>query len=239
MDVLGNALLDYYNGTYSQDIQTYSDLGGWDELPLDYLFRSYDQMPAIEQKALELCRGSVLDIGCGAGIHSLYLQSKAIAVTALDHSKGAIEVCKAKGISSFELADINTFRTTVKYDTLLLLMNGIGLAGSLTNLAGFLTHLKTFMKEDGQLILDSSDVIYMFDQDDDGGYWIDASQGYYGETNFKMRYKDQESESFPWLYIDFESLKEIASDCGFNVELILKGDHYDYLAGLSLKPHLI
>ena len=239
MDVLGTALLDYFRGVHSEEIKTYSELGGWDELPLGYLFRSYDQMPLIEQKALELCKGSVLDIGCGAGSHSLYLQSKGFEVNALDNSKGAIEVCRERGIKNVELADINTYNPPRQYDTLLLLMNGIGLAGTLKSLPDFLNNLKGFIGLDGQILLDSSDVIYMFDQDEDGGYWIDEAEGYYGETQFQMQYKNSSSESFPWLYIDFSSLKEIAEECGFNVELVTEGEHYDYLARLSLKTNRI
>lgn len=236
MDVLGTALLAYYNGETSE-LMTYSELGGWDELPLDYLFRDYEEMPVLEQKALQQARGTILDVGCGAGSHSLYLQSKGYSVCALDYSNGAIEVCKKRGINNVELADINTFQPKEKHDTLLLLMNGIGLAGSLGSLPEFLNQLKRLIKADGQILLDSSDVIYMFEEDKDGGYWIDASKGYYGETQFKMSYKGVESEKFPWLYIDFESLKEIASDCGLVAEIVIKGVHYDYLAKLTLESH--
>jgi len=235
MDVLGIALLDYVKGLTKEDIKTFSELGGWDELPLDYLFRSFDQMPIIEQKALELSRGRILDIGCGAGSHSLYLQSVEKEVLALDNSKGAVEVCKQRGLENVILADINSFNPDHTFDTLLLLMNGIGLAGTLKSLPDFLLKLKELIKPDGQILLDSSDVVYMFDQDEDGGYWIDASKGYYGETHFQMHYNNMISESFPWLYIDFQSLKEIADQCGLKAELIQEGEHYDYLSRLTLE----
>ncbi len=239
MDVLGAALLDHFKGLNKEDIKTFSELGGWDQLSLDYLFRSFNQMPIIEQKALELSRGTILDVGCGAGSHSLYLQSMGKEVLALDHSKGAVEVCKHRGIKNVILSDINSFNPDHTYDTLLLLMNGIGLAGTLESLPDFLLKLKAFIKPDGQMLLDSSDVIYMFDQDADGGYWIDASKGYYGETHFHMHYNGMVSESFPWLYIDFESLKEIAEQCGLKAELVQEGEHYDYLSRLTLKSDIV
>lgn len=235
MDVLGIALLDYIKGLTKEDIKTFSELGGWDELPLEYLFRSYDQMPLIEQKALEIARGRILDIGCGAGSHSLYLQSIGKEVLALDNSKGAVEVCRKRGVENVVLADINSFNPDQTYDTLLLLMNGIGLAGTINSLPDFLNKLKGLLSPEGQIILDSSDVIYMFEEDQDGGYWIDASKGYYGETQFQLHYHKMKSETFPWLYIDFESLKEIAADCGLYTELLQEGEHYDFLTRLTLK----
>ena len=70
-DIFGNALLDYQNGHYTEDIITFSSLDEKDVIPLPYLFRDFDTMPLLEQKALELCNGEILDIGCGAGSHSL------------------------------------------------------------------------------------------------------------------------------------------------------------------------
>ncbi len=98
MDIFGKALLDYQKGNYIEDIKTISSLDEEDIIPVPYLFRNYEEMPVIEQKALQLCRGSVLDIGCGAGSHSLYLQEKEFQVTALDSSQGAIETCKQRRV---------------------------------------------------------------------------------------------------------------------------------------------
>nr|WP_299338868.1 class I SAM-dependent methyltransferase [Allomuricauda sp.] len=233
-DIFGIALLDYLHGNYSEDIKTYSSLLEEDVIPLPYLFRDFEEMPSLEQKALELAHGEVLDIGCGSGSHSLYLQNNGIKVAALDSSKGAIEVCKRRGIQH-TICDSIQNHTKTGYDTLLLLMNGIGLAGNLKNLEGFLLHLKTLLKPNGQILLDSSDIIYMYEEDDDGGFWVPGEKDYYGEVTFYLEYKNQKSEPFEWLYVDFETLKGYCENVKLKCELVISGEHYDYLAKLSVK----
>lgn len=233
-DILGTALLDFYNGNYTEDIITYSSLNEKDILPLPYLFRDYGQMPDLEKKALALCKGSLLDIGCGAGNHGLYLQDKGFTVTCLDISQGAVTVCKNRGILHCHQGNILEFDYGT-YDTLLLLMNGIGISGKLKNIDVFLNKLKSLLNQNGQIILDSSDIIYMFDSDDDGGYWIPEGVAYYGEVGFTMEYKKQKSDEFPWLYLDFNTLQRAATFNGLTCELVCRGEHYDYLARLALK----
>ena len=233
-DVFGMALKDYQNGQYTEDIKTFSSLDEEDVIPVPYLFRTFDEMPKIEQKALELARGNVLDIGAGAGSHSLYLQNKGLKVTALDNSEGAISVCKARGVESTVKNSILNY-SEENFDTLLLLMNGVGLAGKLKNLSAFLQHLASLLQPNGQILLDSSDIVYMFEQDDDGGYWIPDDGSYYGEVEFEMEYKGHKSKPFDWVYVDINTLQNACESNGLNCELILSGEHYDYLAKLTLK----
>jgi len=237
-DILGKALLDYQSGRYSTDIQTFSSLNEEDLLPLPYLFRDYSEMPILEQKALQMCQGAVLDIGAGAGSHSLYLQERNIEVTALDSSQGAIKTCQHRGIDKVVCSPIEEYAGDT-YDTLLLLMNGLGLAGTLANLAPFISHLKTLLKPNGQIILDSSDIIYMFDMDEritkSHCNWIETPKDYYGNVQFKMSYKGLKSDSFSWLYIDFNTLKKVVHQQGLQCEMIYEGEHYDYLAKLTAK----
>ncbi len=230
-DVFGTAVLEYQNGIPSEDIVTFSSLDEEDTIPLPYLFRNFDGMPEIEKKALGLCKGSILDIGCGAGSHSLYLQHRGFEVTALDSSKGAIETCRLRGVKNRVHTNILDFKDC-KYNTLLLLMNGIGIVGQLENLAHFLVHLKSLLRPGGQILLDSSDIIYMFDEDDDGGRWVPDSGSYYGEVAFTMQYKNLISEPFVWLYLDYRTLKMAATLNDLNCEIVKKGEHYDYLARL-------
>lgn len=231
-DVFGQALLDYHSGNYTEDIKTCSSLDEEDAIPLPYLFRNFNEMPFLEQRALELAKGKVLDAGCGAGNHSLYLQNKGLDVTALDASKGAIEVCKKRGVLSTVVSSLMEYNGE-QFDTILLLMNGVGLAGRLAGLNAFLTHLKTLLKPKGQILLDSSDIIYMFEQDEDGGFWVPNSDIYYGEVTFQMEYRGQRSSLFPWLYVDFITLQNACLANNLSCELVISGKHYDYLAKLS------
>ena len=232
-DIIGRAILDYQQGNYSEDIKTFSSFDEEDTIPLAYLFRNFKNMPKLEQRALELCSGTVLDIGCGAGSHSLYLQNKNSVVTALDSSPGAIAVCKARGVKKTVLLEILAHKNET-YDTLLLLMNGIGLAGSMVQLEPFLAHLKSLLKPNGQILLDSSDVIYMFEKDSDGGHFIPATDAYYGEVSFTMSYKGNKSAPFSWLFIDIKTLTSAAKKQNLSCELICNGTHYDYLARLKV-----
>jgi SAM-dependent methyltransferase len=225
-DVLGFALMEYLEHGLSEDIRTTSSLEETDVLPLAHLFRGFAAMPELEQKALKLCTGSVLDIGCGAGSHSLWLQEQGLKVTAIDISLGAIRCTKQRGINNAVATDFLEHQGS--YDTLLLLMNGIGLAGTLPGLGPMLRKLKSLLAPDGQILVDSSDIIYMF-EDEAGDYWVDPN-GYYGEVQFQMHYKNRSSPKFPWLYVDFNTLKRASLACGLQCELIVEGSHYDYLA---------
>ena len=232
-DLFGQALLDFVQGKYSEDIITYISLGEKDVLSLPYLFRTYSEMPDLEQTALEMSSGTVLDVGCGAGSHSLYLQEKGLEVTAVDISPGAIECCRIRGIKNAEIADIWEY-SGMKFDTILLMMHGIGVAGSLDRLEDFLVHIKSLMNPESQVLLDSSDIIYMFEKDEDGGYWVPGDVAYYGDVSFITEYKGVKSPPFPWLYLDFNSLAKTATKNNLTCELVSQGRHYDYLARLTL-----
>jgi tRNA G46 methylase TrmB len=231
MDIYGKALLDYQNGNYTEDIITNSTFEKNGVYPLPYLFRKFSEMPLLEQKALELTFGKTLDIGCGTGSHSLYLQENNKDVLAIDISEGAIKTCDLRGIKNAKVQNIWELKNT-KFDTILLLMNGAGMCGKLEQLPKFLTHLKTLLNPNGQILLDSTDVIYMF-EDENGDYFVDANANYYGETTFEMTYKKQQSKSFDWLYIDYNTLHRISEECNLKCELIVEGLHFDYLARIS------
>lgn len=229
-DLFGKALLDYHNGNYTEDIITSTSISSEDVLPLPYLFRSFKDMPELEQEALELANGYVLDVGCGAGSHSLYLQEKGLQVKAIDISKGAIQVTKQRGVLYTQEKDI--LDETETFDTILLLMNGTGIFQELAQVSKYLSHLKNLLKPNGQILVDSSDIKYMY-EDEDGGFWMDTNANYYGELDYFLSYKNEHENPMKWLYLDFNTLLTACVSVGLNCELILEGEHFDYLARLS------
>lgn len=234
-DLFGKAILDYQTKNNPKNLLTETSISEPDEMNVAYLFRNYNQMPKIEQKALQETKGKTLDVGCGAGSHSLYLQNNGIDVTAIDISKNAIEACKLRGIKKAYAQDVMNLQQSDKFDTILLLMNGAGMCGKLNKITTFLQQLKKLLTPNGQILLDSSDIIYMFDNDNDGGKWIPGNVDYYGEVIFTVHYKNETETPFNWLYIDYNTLTNAATSNGFNCELLTQGEHYDYLAKLTLK----
>lgn len=232
-DIFGEAIKDFYHNEYKEDIVVQAPDFDDDSIPIPYLFRSYEEMPLIEQKALDLADGEVLDAGCGAGSHSLYLQEhKKLKVHAIDISEGAIEICKKRGIQTASVQDVLKLQKK-QYDTLLFLMNGSGIIGKLSDIDRFFTHLKKLLKPNGQILMDSSDISYLFTEED-GSFWVDTSKGYYGEMQYKMNYKNHSSDWFDWLYIDYNTLQNAANSNGLLCELLLEGENNDYLVKLTM-----
>lgn len=227
-DLFGQALVDYQNGDYTEDIITSTNISDDDILPILYLFRNYKEMPKIEQKALDLAYGDVLDVGSGAGSHSLYLQDKKkLNVKAIDISQGAIKVCFKRGIKDTQVIDV--LEVTEQFDTILLLMNGTGVFQKLDQVTRYLLHLKSLLKPKGQILIDSSDIMYMY-EDEEGRQLIEDTENYYGELEYYVAYKGEKEEPFNMLYLDFELLKKACFAVGLKCVMLTEGEHYDYLA---------
>lgn len=236
-DLFGKAILDFQTNNSPEYLITETSISEADEMSVAYLFRSYDEMPQLEQKSLQLAKGKILDVGCGAGSHSLTLQNdRNLDVTSIDISPNAIQACSLRGLKKAKVQDVMTLENE-KFDTILLLMNGTGIFGTLKETPKFLLKLKSLLNPKGQILIDSSDIIYMFDDDDsegsEGGKWV-PSIGYYGELTFTVSYKNETEASFPWLYLDYNTLQNAAFANGLQCELIMEGEHYDYLAKLSI-----
>lgn len=232
-DPMGRAISDYYHNGKAAKLKVLSSMFYEDEMPVATLFRSFEKMPIQEQKAIECCKGRVLDVGAGAGCHSLVLQERGHEVVAIDISELSVNTMKERGIDARNI-DFFDDSFTESFDTLLFAMNGIGIVGKTSNLGNFFRSAKRLLAPGGQLLLDSSDIRYIF-MDDNGVMDIDLAGGYYGEVDFTMRYKNIRGERFDWLYIDFDTLSMYAEANGFECEKIIDGKHYDYLARITLR----
>jgi len=221
-DPLGQAIADYYFQQKPAKLWIHNTYGPKEEMPVSAYFREYADMPELEHAALQLCKGSILDIGAGAGSHALWLQQQGYNITALEISEPACAIMKARGVQYIIQQNIFSYQEE-KYNSLLLLMNGIGLTGTLNGLRTFLQHASTLLLPGGQLIFDSSDVAYVYE------YNLPDLKHYYGEIAYRYEYKRIKSDWFNWLYIDRFTLSALATDEGWKFELITEDQHGQYL----------
>lgn len=227
---MGAAIKEYHQTGKAGKLRVLSSMFDEDEIPVSLLFRSLQEMSPLEQKAISMARGRILDVGAGAGCHSVLLDD----VSAIDISPLSCEVMQERGIKN--VLNINLFDESLAgpFDTILMLMNGTGIIGKLENMPDFLDRIRLLLNKGGQLLVDSSDLKYLY-ENEDGTYDIDPLGTYYGEIDYQMIYKKVKGELFDWLYVDFDTLKLIAENNGFNCIKVLDGDHFDYLAQITLK----
>ena len=232
-DPMGRAIAEYHKTGKADRLRVFSPMFEEDEIPLTTLFRNYEDMPRIEQKALDTATGKTLDVGAGSGCHSLVLQERGVDVTAIDISPLSVEAMKERGVKKVLEQDFFTLSGR-QYDTILMLMNGIGIVGTLERLPEFFRQLDKILASGGQVLCDSSDISYVFETED-GIIELPDDMVYYGEHSFQMQYKDTIGEPFNWLYIDADTLREKAGRSGYAVEVVAEGEHYDYLARITKK----
>ena len=228
-DPMGAAILDYQKSGRAGRLRVLSSMFEEDEMPVKHLFRKVEEMPMLEQKTLQLTKGRVLDIGAGSGCHTLALQEKGLEVKAIDISPLSCEAMELRGVKDAECINLFDEHLETGFDTILLLMNGTGIAGKIEHLPALFQRLKALLNPGGQILIDSSDLKYIY-ENEDGSFDINLNGAYYGEVDYQMIYKDVKGDRFDWLYVDFPLLKSIAETCGLHGELVAEGEHYDYLA---------
>ncbi len=226
MDVFGEALKDQFIKPPAETLWVHNSYDEPEEMPVDIYFRDEKEMPELELKALELCKGKVLDVGAGVGSHALILQKRGFDVTGMDISAAAVSIMKQRGLKNAIEGNILTY-TEDKYDTLLFMMNGIGLTGSIPGLKAFLKQVKHLLNPGGHLIFDSSDLSYLYQE------IAFPLNGYYGEVSFRYEYKSIKGNWFKWIYVDQQTLKTIATALGWEVTIVFEDDNDQYLARLT------
>lgn len=231
---MGAAISDYFKNGTAGRLRVFSSMFDEDEIPVAHLFREEDEMNEIEITALNTSKGRVLDVGAGTGCHSLALQDRGLDVTAIDVSPLSVEVMQKSGVIDARLLNFYNDTLDTKFDTILLLMNGSGIIGKIDNMSRFFRRIDQILADAGQVLMDSSDLIYLF-EDEEGFADINLAGEYYGEVDFCMQYKNIKGDYFDWLYIDFDTLSYHADNHGFKAELIKQGEHYDYLARITRK----
>lgn len=228
---MGAAIYDFHKNGTADVLRVFSSQFEEDEIPVADLFREYDDMPELERIALDEASGEILDVGAGSGCHSVALMKMGKSAVAIDISPLSVEVMKERGVDALQ---VNLYDESFdrKFDTVLMLMNGTGIIGNLDNMPVFFERMKHLLKPGGSILIDSSDLRYLFEEED-GSLMIDLADDYYGQLDYQMQYKDVHGEPFDWLYVDFDTLAFYAEESGFDAVLLAEGEHYDYLAKLT------
>lgn len=227
-DLPGVAIKDYYRKHEVGRLFVQDKFGPKTEMPISVYFRTERQMPELERVALAHSEGLILDIGAGAGSHTLILQEQGKRVEALEISPASCEVMKNRGVKNVCCADFFYYPFSKSYDTLLLLMNGIGLCSTLEGLKFFLERAKAILSPGGKIICDSCDIAYMYEG---AGF----PENYYGEMQVRYEYKNQLTNWFKWLYIDRHTLEMLATESGWEMEVLDEDENDQYLAELWLR----
>lgn len=233
-DPMGAAILDYTRTGKAARLRVLSSMFDEDEMPIETLFRSFNEMPGIEQEALRLASGKILDVGAGSGCHALALQEMGKEVCAVEISPLSVEAMKLRGVKDARLVNMFDTRFTDKFDTILMLMNGSGIVGRLENMPLFFERMREMLNPGGVILMDSSDLKYLY-ENKDGSFDIDLNGEYYGLVDYEMRYKGVRGGKFDCLYVDFDTLASCAEACGFEATLIKEGPHYEYLCKLGVR----
>lgn len=231
-DPMGAAIHDLYTTGRAGKLRVFSSQFEEDEIPVSELFRSTEAMSPLELSALQMACGKILDVGAGSGCHSLALQKMGKDVLAIDISPLSVDVMQDRGINA-RLINLYDETLSERFDTLLFLMNGSGIIGTLQNMPRFFSRMKQLLNPQGMILMDSSDLRYLY-EDEDGSFVVDLADEYYGQIDFRMKYRGVTGDCFNWLYVDFSTLSHYARQNGFNAELVAEGSHYDYLAKLTL-----
>ena len=219
-------MLDYQEGKFQPPLLIHNYYGPPEEMPVRTYFRKPEEFSDLEQYALSLCQGEVLDVGAGAGAHSLHLQHCGKKVSALEISGLSCEVMRRSGIKNIVEYNIFLYHG-YQYDTLLLLMNGLGIVGDLASLSAALDHFARLLKPGGQIICDTSDISYLFDESQP-----DPS-GYYGEIDYQFEYRSEIGPWFQWLYLDHDTFAEVAARSGWLFQIIYEDPSGQYLVRLA------
>ena len=227
IDIYGQALADYSNDS-DQSLLMHTSYGTTEEMPVWYLFREYDDLPEMEKMALAICEGKILDVGAGTGVHSLLLQQMNKEVEAIDNSENAVRIMTESGVKSTKCIDFFDLKAQ-KFDTILMMMNGIGFIGQLSRFEAFLAKANELLLPGGQIVFDSSDISYLYEA------VKKPEDKYFGEISFQFEYKGQKGDWFDWVYIDKDRLSELADKAGWFVYFLHQDENDQYLVRLIKK----
>ena len=212
----------------------HTDLWLDEPTPVEEFYRPDDQpLPELERTALGLCHGRTLDLGAGAGRHALELQRRGYDVTAIDVAPEAVEIMRERGVADARHGDF-TVVAGEHFDSIILLMHGIGLVGTLAGLGLFFDQAQKHLNKDGLIIFDSADLGTVIPEQFDDGLADWRSGGLYpGEVEYRLTYGDFAGEPYPWLFVDPITLASSARAANLRSQVVARGARGSFLARVS------
>lgn len=228
---LAAALDAYLRGDREARLRVRTDLGTTEEWPAALFFRTPDQFPELEREALELCGRRVIDVGAGAGPHALELRRRGHEVLAVESIPEIAGIIAERGLDSVTVSDLRDLPAG-SADTVLMLMNGLGLAGTLSGLAPLLRSAARLLAPGGRIVADSTDPRHFLELDD-GDPIVGQDGRYGGEVQFQIEFGRHRGEPFPFLYLDAETLENHAFRAGLSLEETRSFADGTYLAILA------
>ncbi|MFC1660815.1 class I SAM-dependent methyltransferase [Gemmatimonadota bacterium] len=226
---LARAFTAYFRGDSGATLLVHSDVGGPEATPVALFFRSRPGLRDVDRVALDLARGRILDGGAGVGSLALLLQEGGMDVTAAEVIPEAVDIMKARGVRNPHLGSLESLPSHCSFDTILLLMNGSALAGTLGRFPALLRTLESLLRPGGQVLMDSTDLGW---EELEGG-----GEPYLGEVHYQMEFEGVRGAPFPQLFLDAGTLARLVGEEGWEVELVWEGEDGEYLARLTLRGH--
>jgi SAM-dependent methyltransferase len=219
------AMQAFHRGQHDARIVVYDDYER-DEVPVSYFFRRPSEFPPLEWTALDLCRGRVLDVGAGSGCHSLVLQERGVDVTAIEVLPSLVQILEERGVKQVKAAswmDVDAG----SFDTVLMMMNGLGLVETLPGLRVFFAEARRLLRPGGQVIADTTDVRVKMDPAAARSGTLKRPDGrYLGELHFQLEFEGRKGPPFSQLWVDPETLERSAIESSWGCEVVLAPDEY-------------
>jgi SAM-dependent methyltransferase len=209
-----------------------TDLRTVEEWPVSLFFRDADEFPPLERQALELCGTSVIDVGAGAGPHTLALLERGHDVLAVESLPEIAVMLRARGLPRVTVCSLDELPAG-QADTVLMLMNGLGLAGTLDGLVPLLESARRLLAPGGRIVADSTDPRQWLEPEDTGDELLLQDGRFGGEVQFQLEYEGRRGELFPFLYVDPETLRDRGLRAGLQLEEVRPFADGTYLAILA------
>jgi SAM-dependent methyltransferase len=221
---LDAALAAYRAGRRQVELVLRTDVAEEEHVPVSLFFRPVESMPAVERRALAEARGRVLDVGAGPGAHAAPLAAAGHAVTALEILPVALAALHGGGVVDVRDGGLEALGPEERFDTVLVLMNGLGLPGTMAALDDFLAALAGHLEAGGRILADSTDPA-RWDVPDDGRY--------VGEVHMQLEFDGQAGPPFPFLFVDPEALAAACTRVGLTCEVLEREEDGRYLARMA------